>query len=191
MIQRRDDVIFEREDGQLFCEACNRNLDSHETEETHTHDFQKYDLTEPIDLSALKRSTKRLIAASQKQERDGEEGDSDLIDWSVIDLVEAIDRNPNLATTGSCSGHDGFPFICIVFKDSMVRDYYLDKVRREGFRTVPSDYFRMGFFGLNFPEVKVREEWGILPAKDRDYTAVESKAIWEKWVRALTEVARD
>ncbi len=158
----------------------------HETEATHVHDFQKYDLAEPIDLGPLKKDTQHLIAVSKKPSRDGEEGDSDLIDWTIISLIEAIDRNPNLTTTGSCSGHDGFPFITLVFKDSSIRDYYLNKVRMEGFRVELSDYYRMGFFSMNFPAVKVREEWGILPVEDRDYTIDEPKRFWEKWEEILT-----
>jgi hypothetical protein len=78
-----------------------------------------------------------------------------------------------------------------VFRDSTVRDYYLNKLRREGFRTVPSDYFRMGFFAYNFPEVKVREEWGILGPEDREYTVSESKQFWQEWVTILTEQRKE
>jgi hypothetical protein len=184
---RRDHVIFEQK-GQLFCEACNRNLGSLETQTAHVHDFQKYNLTEPIDLAPLKRYTSQLIAASRKPERAGEQGDSDLIDWTIINVVEAIDRNPKLATTGSCSGHDGFPFITIVFRESIVRDCYLAQVKRQGFRTILSDYYRMGFFSMNYPEVKVREEWSILPAEDRDYPIDESRKFWKDWQRVLTKL---
>lgn len=110
MRRRRDDVVVERH-GRLFCEACNRNLTVAESEKSHVHDFLKYDLKEPIDLAPLKQDTEQLIGSSRRAERAGEEGDSDLLDWSIIDIVEVINRNPNLATTGSCSGHDGSPFI--------------------------------------------------------------------------------
>ena len=184
---RRGHVFFELH-GQLFCVACNRNLAPGETETSHIHDFQKYDLSESIDLTLLKRDTQNLITLSRKTERAGEEGDSDLIDWTIIDIVEAIDRNPDLATTGSCSGHDGFPFITVVFRECMVADYYLDQVDSHGFRTVLSDYYRMGFFSMNFAKVKVREEWGILPSEDRDYSVNESKQFWKDWQRILTQL---
>jgi hypothetical protein len=46
----------------------------------------------------------------------------------------------------------------------------------------------MSFFSLNFPEVEVREEWGILPAEDRDYSVNESKDFWKRWQRLLTNL---
>lgn len=77
-----------------------------------------------------------------------------------------------------------------MFRDALVRDYYLDRIRKKRFRAELSDYFRMGFFSLNFPKVKVREEWEILPTEDRDYTMEESKQFWKEWQEILTMVAQ-
>jgi CRISPR/Cas system-associated exonuclease Cas4 (RecB family) len=71
-LERRDDVISEP-NGRPFCSACNRMLISGEAEDSHVHDFLKYDLTERIDLRPLKQSTDQVIKSSRRVDRIGEE----------------------------------------------------------------------------------------------------------------------
>jgi len=111
------------------------------------------------------------------------EGDSDFIDISVVDKVGKINKNPFLVTTGSCSGHDGNPFISVVFVNDKARDHYVSLMEKAGFDTAYSGKFRLSFFTHNFvtkvhEEVSFGKKWTVVSESG-------AKRAWRTFVRVL------
>jgi hypothetical protein len=119
----------------------------------------------------------------QESKMEGLEGDSDFIDVSIADDVKKINTNPLLVTTGSCSGHDGIPFISVVFLNDRARDHYVALMEKEGFDTAYSGKYRLGFFAHNF-RTRVVEEVSF--GKKRVAVSEKgSKRAWKAFVRVL------
>lgn len=111
------------------------------------------------DLSVLKKDTERLIRMTLKyrgRKRDGS-AYNDYIDRGITDHLVAINKNPRLATTGSCSGHDGYPFLSLVFKNTQVRNQFMRKTRRLGFRFLKSSAYRMTWFADSYRDLEIPE----------------------------------
>lgn len=132
------------------------------------------------DLAELKAWASELLDESEKEHLTG---DSDYIDHAVIGHVRKINENENLVTTGSCSGHGGNPFISVVFKDDVKRDYYVARMREAGFDVQVSSPYRMNFFKMNF-KTPVHEEVSFGNAREVT-SARGSRAAWEKFAEIL------
>ena len=55
------------------------------------------------------------------------------IDKPIRRNIVRINKNPNLQTTGSCSGHSGHPYVEVKFKNATVKNRYVPQLRREGY----------------------------------------------------------
>ena len=136
------------------------------------------------DLTKLKRSTEIFIKASRKRRHKKEEVVDDYLDYSIINLIEKINLNPDIATTGSCSGHSGYPFISLVFKNATVRDIYLKKFKKAGYTIGKSDDLRMTFFDSWYPKLVIHEEWDVQYKIKVSKKSV--KKFWDDCVKILT-----
>jgi|GEM_PF-5930232 len=123
-----------------------------------------------INLKDIKEYTDNLIKDSKLiyQKYPKKEYWGDYIDQSIISNIETINKNPDLATTGSCSGHDGHPFIALVFKDKSVRNKYLRLLKRKGYKYKKTAGLRMEWL----KKWQVSEEWII-------YKPSPGKEFWE------------
>jgi len=133
------------------------------------------------DLSQLKRYTRELIDNSKIKH---DEGDDDYIDWTIIPFIEKINENPRLVTTGSCSGHNGYPFIVLVFADAKAKNHYVYALRKLGLSVVKSDAFRLSYFVLNFPTTNITEEY--FAGYRRKLTLDESRKLWQELAEILS-----
>ena len=123
-----------------------------------------------------------LLLKSRDLKRKGRPEESDFIDEDVIDSVARINVNPLLVTTGSCSGHDGHPFLSVVFKDEKSRNYYCRKVRAAGASAIKSNDFRLDYFTGQEPTLAVKEEWNF------GFRSECSKAAAKKFWKTLVEI---
>lgn len=140
-------------------------------------------------MDSLKKETADLIKKSKEADYQGREDCGDYLDVSVIGDVERINQNPEVATTGSCSGenhteypgYQGHVFVAVVFRDEDVAKRYLDKLRGEGFVVEPSDEIRMGWFRKYHP--KVKREWNVSIDEGQ-----KPRQAWDKWTQILSRV---
>jgi hypothetical protein len=56
------------------------------------------------------------------------------LDPGLEPYIERINQNPDVATTGSCSGHDGHPYVQLIFRNSFVAGKYVSELRAAGYR---------------------------------------------------------
>ena len=109
-------------------------------------------------MATLKASTRQLVDLSI---RDNGRPDpfEDRIDHEIIATIELINSNPDIATTGSSSGRDGWPFIGVIFRDSKTRDRYKRGMRDKGINSHKTAAPRMPeFFEMNFLGTTIHEE---------------------------------
>ena len=132
-------------------------------------------------LSQLKEYTRELIDDSKIKH---DEGDDDYIDWTIIPFIERINENPRLVTTGSCSGHNGYPFIGLVFNDDKAKNHYVYALRKLGLSVFKSDEFRLSYFDVNFPTANITEEYFAGPR--RKLTRDESRKLWQELAEILS-----
>jgi hypothetical protein len=137
-------------------------------------------------LRIIKEDIKKIVDESKESYRKHPEAEDigDDIDQSIISNIETINENPALATTGSCSGHDGWPYISVVFRDRRARDIYLKLIKEKvtNVHVMKSDEYRMGWFD-QVSEWKITEEWNAgIRAK--------SKKAGKKFWAEITEVLK-
>lgn len=59
------------------------------------------------------------------------------LDPGIESYIAAINVNPNVMTTGSCSGHDGHPYLQVVFRTQEAKNYYVQRLKSAGLKVVP------------------------------------------------------
>jgi hypothetical protein len=139
-------------------------------------------------MSVLQAQSYDLILKSRELPRTGRPEESDYIDVEIIDQVLKVGGNALLVTTGSCSGHDGYPFLSVVFKDERARNYYCRKARAAGISAVNSDAFRLEFFEQD-PRLRVKEEWNF--GFFRKCSQAQSERFWKTIVSLFWKLPRE
>ncbi len=139
-------------------------------------------------LSLLSAETLDILRKSEALAHKENLHRTDFIDQEIQDALARINTNPLLVTTGSCSGHDGMPFVSVVFKNEKARDYYVRKFRRLGFAAVKSNDFRLDYYTQYKDGRRVKEEWNFF--KRNKCNNAQAKKYWETWEELFSAFPR-
>jgi len=81
------------------------------------------------------------------------------LDPGLEPYIERINQNPDLTTTGSCSGHDGHPYLQVKFRNSSVASKYVPKLRVVGYRV---KMMRPGEYYIDIPQTVTARQKEVL-----------------------------
>ena len=75
------------------------------------------------------------------------------IDKGLQKPLEKINKNRYLYSSSSCSGHDGYPYITVVFKDAETTKNYLRKLKKTRYKLELERLDKMMALSISFPTI--------------------------------------
>ena len=145
-------------------------------------------------MKCLKEDTERHIQASLAVERNGKEdffdcslkgfvlNHNEYIDLSIIEDIRILNKNPNIVTRGSCSGHDDEePFVCVIFKDKKTRDEYRKKLEPMGIEFKKEEDISI-LDPEKYRDIVIHEEWMLKPI-----SPIRAKQFWNNIMQIMSK----